>query len=91
MADTVKLADVTAPALAAADSVYAVDPNVPGYYKQVWAMVAAWDGEAVRLRPAPQTLEVELDSADPEQLRRLRGMAEAAKESLLRGTWDLEE
>jgi len=95
MADTVKLADVTAAALAAADAVYAVDPNVPGYYKQVWAMgVAAEaerDGEAVPPRPTPATLEVELDSADPEQLRGLRRMAEAAKESLLRGTWALEE
>ena len=88
----IRLADVTEAVLADAESIYAVDPSVPGYYKQVWTLTTAADGapdgEAV---PAPNVLEVELDSGDPDQFPKLKGMVETAKAPFLEETWDLKD
>src|SRR4051812_31283901 len=95
MPNAVKLADVTRSMLLDADCVCAVDPTVPGYYKQVWTLTTADEAEPERevagaLSP-PKTLEVEIDSGDPEDLERLKGKVEEAKGSLLEGMWDLEK
>lgn len=94
MARRIKLADVDAAALADADCICAVDPNVPDYYTQIWTLTPAVDitqAEAVA-SPAPaNTLEVELDSVDPRHLVELKDMVKAAKEPFLEGIWDLDE
>jgi hypothetical protein len=88
----IRLADVSEAALADAESICAVDPNVPGYYKQVWTLTTAADaapgGEAVS---AQNVLEVELDSGDPDQFPKLKGMVETAKAPFLEGMWDLKD
>ena len=48
------------------------------------------DDKAVRPTTEPVTLEVELDSGDPDQLTTLKDLVEAVKADFLEGLWDLQ-
>ena len=95
MARRIRLENVTEADLADAQAIVAVDPTVPGYCRQLWMLVVAADvvrdGEAVTPRAAIDPLEVELDSADPDQYQRLKAMVEATKAPFLEGTWDFDK
>lgn len=91
----IRLADVNEAVLADAECICAVDPRVPGYYKQVWTLTTSPevvpDGQAVQSPPTQHLLEVELDSEDPDQYEQLKEMVETAKESFLEGMWDMKD
>jgi hypothetical protein len=95
MSRRIKLADVNQAALADADDICAVDPNVPGYFKQIWrlniAADPATDAVAAEPQPAANALEIELDSVDPGNLLRLESMVKEVKEPFLEATWDLDD
>jgi hypothetical protein len=93
MADVVKLAEVTASTFSDADTVFAVDPNVPDYYKQVGSQMSADDltRAGTAAQSLPKAIEVELDSEDPEQYQHLKSLVEAAKEPQMESMWELKK
>jgi hypothetical protein len=82
MAKRIKLADVNATTLADADCIVAVDPDVPAYYTQVWTLTTPPDDS--------RTVEVEINSDDPDQLPRLKELVEDIKGPMIESMFKFE-
>jgi hypothetical protein len=84
MPTRIKLADVNATTLADAECIVAVDPDVPAYYTQVWTLSAPAEGVI------PNTVEVEINSDDAEQLPQLKELVEQIKGPMIESMFKFE-
>lgn len=78
----ITLAELSAATLADAECVVAVDPDVPAYYTQVWTLSDATDAK---------TVEVVINSDDPDHLPRLKQLVEEIKGPLVESLFKFDE